>query len=248
MNKVSTILISQPKPEAGKSPYFDLEKKYNVKFEFRQLIKVVPVPSKDFRKDKINITDYSAIILNSRNAIDNLFRICDEMRIKLSQETKFFCSSEAIALYLQKYTQYRKRKVFFSSDNTKSLQDLLMKHKDNERFLWPCSDFHQDELPVFLDKFGFKYDKAVIYRTVSSDVKDMGINFDVIVFFSPAGLKSLFENFPDFKQGNINIGTMGANTAQAAKEAGLNIQIMAPSPESPSMVMALDNFLKTSNK
>jgi uroporphyrinogen-III synthase len=248
MNKISSILISQPKPEAEKSPYFDLEKKYNVKLQFRQLIQVVPVLAKDFRKDKINITDYTAIILNSRNAIDHLFRICEEMRIKLSQETKFFCSSEAIALYLQKYTQYRKRKVFFSSDNTKSLHDLLLKHKDNERFLWPCSDQHQDELPEFLDKHSFKYDKAVIYRTVSSDVKDLVLAFDVIVFFSPAGVKSLFENFPDFKQGNVLIGTMGVNTAQAAKEAGLTIQILAPNPETPSMVTALDNFLKVSNK
>ena len=248
MRKIRTILLSQPKPEGGKSPYFDIEKKYNLKIDFRPLIKVVPVLSKDFRKDKINITDYSAIILNSRNAIDHLFRICDEMRIKLSQETKFFCSSEAIALYLQKYTQYRKRKVFFSSDNTKSLQELLMKHK-NDHFLWPCADIHQDDLPLFLDKNGFKYDKAIIYRTVSSDMQDLkDVKYDAIIFFSPAGIKSLFENFPKFKQNDTIIGAMGSNTGQAARDAKLKVDIAAPTPEAPSMALALENYLKVSNK
>ena len=225
-----------------------MEKKYNVKVDFKQLIKIVPILSKDFRKDKINIMDYGAIILNSRNAIDHLFRICEEMRIKLSQETKFFCSSEAIALYLQKYTQYRKRKVFFSSDNTKSLQDLLLKHK-SERFLWPCADIHQDDLPLFLDKNGFNYDKAVIYRTVASDLSDVKImDYDAIIFFSPAGVKSLFENFPKFKQGNIILGAMGTNTGQAVTDAGLKLEIKAPTVETPSMVLALGNYLKESNK
>jgi uroporphyrinogen-III synthase len=246
MRKQRSILISQPRPEAANSPYFELEKKYNVKFEFRKFFKVTGVAGQTFRKDKINITDYTAIILNSRNSIDHLFRICEELRIKLSQETKFFCNSEAIALYLQKYTQYRKRKVFFSSDNQKSLYDLLLKHKD-ERFLWPCTDVHTDELPVFLEKNGFNFDKAVLYKNESNDLTDFKdlTGFEAVVLFSPAGVKSLFENFPTYEQGEQRIGTMGANTAQAAKEAGLRVDII-PSAEGISMITALDNYLKAS--
>ncbi len=249
LRKIKTVLVSQPTPEAGKSPYAELEKKYGLQVDFRQFIQVAPVAGKDFRKDKINISDYSAIILNSRNAIDHLFRVCEELRIKLSQETKFFCISEAIALYLQKYTQYRKRKVFFSNNREQGLFDLLLKHKNNERFLWPCTDAHQEDIPEFLDKHGFKWDKAVMYRTVSADLSDLAeLDYDLIVFFSPLGIKSLFENYPDFTQRDKHIAAMGPTTAEAVKEAGLTLSFQAPTPEAPSIVKALELRLQQTNK
>lgn len=247
LRRIDSILISQPKPE--RSPYFDLADKHKIKIDFRKFIQVDPVPGKDFRKSKINIPDYSALILNSRNAIDHFFRICDELRIKVSQETKFFCSSEAIALYLQKYTQYRKRKVFFSSNKDTGLYDLLKKHKNNEKFLWPCSDPHTDEIPDFLNEHGFDWDMAVMYKTVSSDLSDLeNIFYDAIIFFSPLGVTSLFENFPKFKQNNTRIGAFGKNTAQSIIDAGLRLDIEAPTAEAPSMVQAIENYLAKSNK
>ncbi len=249
LRKIKTVLVSQPTPEAGKSPYAEVEKKYGLQVDFRQFIQVEPVAGKDFRKDKINISDYSAIILNSRNAIDHLFRVCEELRIKLSQDTKFFCISEAVALYLQKYTQYRKRKVFFSSNREQGLFDLLLKHKNNERFLWPCTDAHQEDIPEFMDKHGFKWDKGVMYRTVSADLSDLAeLDYDLIIFYSPLGIKSLFENYPDFIQRDKHIAAMGPTTAEAVKEAGLVLSFQAPTAEAPSITKALELRLQVTNK
>jgi uroporphyrinogen-III synthase len=249
LRKIKTILISQPKPDVEKSPYIELEKKYGLQVDFRQFIQVEPVAGKDFRKDKIVISDYSAIILNSRNAIDHLFRVCEELRIKLSQDTKFFCISEAVALYLQKYTQYRKRKVFFSATREKGLFELLNKHKNNERFLWPCTDVHQEDIPDFLDKGGFKWDKAVMYKTVCSDLSDLAeLDYDLIIFLRALGIKSLFENYPTFVQRDKHIAAMGPVTAEAIREAGLTVSFQAPTPEAPSIVKALELFLLKTNK
>lgn len=244
--KIKRILISQPEPESPKSPYFRIAKKFKVDIEFRQFIQVEPIPAREFRKSKINILDFSAIILSSRNSIDHLFRMCDEMRIKLSQETKYFCISEAIALYLQKYIQYRKRKVFYGNGSVKELKDLLKKHKANEKFLLPGSNIRTKKLPSFLEENEFDYKEAMIYQTVSSDISDISLeNFDMIVLFSPLGLKSLQENFPNFKQGNIRIAGFGPATCDSIEAAGLDLEIKAPTPESRSMASALENFLES---
>lgn len=243
---VKSILISQPKPEGKKSPYFDLADKYGIQIDFRPFIQVDDVPSKEFRKSKISIPEYSAIIFTSRNAIDHFFRICEEMRIKMSQDTKYYCVSEAIALYLQKYILYRKRKVSFGKGRIAGLMDILMKGKDKERFLFPCSDIRKNDLPDFLDKNKFEWDEAVIYRTVASDLSDLEkIFYDMIVFFSPSGIHSLFHNFPDFKQKNTRIAAFGKTTKKAVDEASLRLDVEAPvMPHSPSMTMAIERYLK----
>ena len=248
-NKVKSILISQPEPENGKSPYYDLGRRYKAKVDFRQFIQVEGISSKIFRKARINPYEYSAVIFTSRNAIDHFFRICEEMRIKMSMETKYFCTSEAIALYLQKYIQYRKRKVFFGTGRLTGLLDVLKKHKDNEKFLLPCAEVHKADLPDFLEENGFEFDKAMIYKTVYSDLSDLkNIDYDMIVFFSPTGIQSLMHNFPKFKQGDTAIATFGAVTKQAAKKAKLRVDIEAPSKEFPSMGMAIEHFLKNQGK
>lgn len=250
LKRVETVLISQPQPENGRSPYFEIEKKYNIRVDFRKFIQVDAVPGLEFRKgSKVDISKHTAVILNSRNAIDHFFRICDELKIKVSQDTKFFCTSEAIALYLQKYIQYRKRKVFYGDGQDKTLFDLLKKHKNTEKFLWPCAEPHQDDIPEYLNSNGYDWDKAVMYRTVSSDLSDLeNIFYDAIIFFSPLGVKSLFENFPDFKQNNTRIGAFGKATAQSIIDAGLRLDIEAPSPEAPSMITALENYVEKANK
>jgi uroporphyrinogen-III synthase len=246
MTKVKSILISQPKPDSPKSPYFSLAKKYKVDIEFQQFIKVEPVIARDFRKSRISINEYSAIILTSRNSIDHLFRLCDELRIKLSQETKYFCITEAIALYLQKYIQYRKRKVFYGNGTVKELKELLLKHKENERFLLPGSNIRTKKLPSFLEENGFNYQEAMFYKTVSADLKDLDLSkYDMIVFFSPQGLNSLQENFPDFKQGDTLIAGFGPATCKSIEEAGLKLEIKAPSPEARSMATALERFMES---
>lgn len=247
MLSVSSILISQPEPENKKSPYFDLAKKHDIKVDFRPFIHVEGVPAKDFRKKKINLVDYTSIILTSRSAIDHYFRICEEMRVQMPQDTKYFCTSEAIALYLQKYIQYRKRKVFYGTGRQASLLELLKKHK-NENFLFPCSDVRKDDIPNFLEENGMAYSEAKIYRTVVSDLSDLeDIFYDMIVFFSPSGIKSLFENFPDFKQNKTRIAVFGPTTKKAAEDAGLRIDVQAPNPETPSMTMAIEKYLKSVN-
>lgn len=243
--KVKSILISQPKPDNTKSPYFDLANKYKIKIDFRPFIHVEGVPTKEFRKQRIIITDYSAIIFTSRNAIDHFFRICGELRIKMPQDTKYFCISEAIALYLQKYTQYRKRKVFYGSGKLKDLYEILNKHRENEKLLLPCSDIRKDDLPDFLRVNDFEYTEGVFYRTVASDLSDLeDIFYDMIVFFSPSGVKSLYHNFPHFKQNNTRIAAFGPATSKAVEDSGMNLNIKAPIPQAPSMTMAIERYLK----
>lgn len=247
--KVKSILISQPKPESHKSPYFDLANKFKLKVDFRPFIQVEGVECKDFRKQKIVPTDYSAVIFTSRNAIDHFFRICDEFRTRMSQETKYFCISEAIALYLQKYTQYRKRKVFFANGNLKDLNKLLLKYKATDNFFLPCSDIRKGDLPNFLKKNKFNYSEAIIYRTVTADLSDLEkITYDMIVFFSPSGVKSLYHNFPDFKQNNTRIAAFGPTTCKSVAEAGLKLDVKAPIPQAPSMTMAIEKYLNKVNK
>lgn len=241
---ITSLLISQPEPETGKSSYYDLGKKYGMQVDFRQFIQVEGISSKEFRKARISPYDYSAVIFTSRLAIDHFFRVCEEMRLKMSMETKYFCISETVALYLQKYIQYRKRKVFFGEGRLASLMALLPKHK-SEKILLPCAEVHKSDLPDFLDEKGFTYDKAMIYRTVNSDLSDLKkITYDMIAFFSPSGVKSLLHNFPKFKQGKVKIAAFGKTTCKAVEDAKLRLDIKAPTPETPSMGMAIEHFLK----
>ena len=248
--QVRKILITQPKPEGLRSPYFDLAKKYNLTLDFHPFIVVEGIPAKDFRKQKIDIAAYTAVIFTSRNAIDHFFRICDEMKVTVSQETKYFCITEAVALYLQKFILYRKRKVFYGADGTnKSLFDVINKHKDNEKFLYPCSESFDSEITNWLKSHNCGYATPVLYKIISNDVKDViSRNYDVICFFTPGGVRSLMENFPSFKQNGTTIGAFGANTFKAAEEAGLVLDIKAPLPQSPSMISALEKFLISSKK
>ena len=246
--KVKSILVTQPKPESDKSPFFDLAKKFNLKIDFRPFIHVEGIPGNEFRKEKISPLDFSAVIFTSRNSIDHYFRVCEDLRIEASSEMKYFCITEAVALYMQKYVQYRKRKVFIGKQTTAELLEVIKKHKE-ENFFYPCTDVHTDEIPVFLRKSGFNISEAVLYRTVCSDLSDLAeVNYDMIAFFSPSGIKSLFKNFPDFKQNNTRIATFGPTTAKAVIDAGLVINIQAPSPQAPSMTMAIEEYVKTVNK
>lgn len=246
--RVKTILVSQPKPEGDKSPYFDLAKKCSIKIDFRSFIHVEGISAREFRKEKINILDHSAVILTSRNGVDNFFRLCEEMRITVPESMKYFCISESTAFYLQKYVQYRKRKIFYGNQKFIDLMDVIKKNK-SEKFLLLCSDIHKDEIPEILDEYKINYTKAVIYRTVCSDLSDLSdVKYDMLVFFSPSGIKSLYQNFPDFVQNNTRIATFGPTTAQAARDAGLILDIGAPMPNAPSMTMAIENYLKLANK
>lgn len=250
---VNKVLISQPKPESDKSPYFDLARKYNVELVFHPFIKLEAIVAREFRKQKIDIAQYSAVIFTSRNAIDHFFRMCDEMKITVGQDTKYFCITEAVALYLQKFILYRKRKVFYGADGTnKSLFDVINKHKENEAFLYVCSENQQDnEIVNWLKSHNCEFQLAFMYRTVSNDIKPVmptENSFDVICFFTPSGIKSLYDNFPAFRQNGMYIGTFGGNTSKAAEDAGLSLNIKAPAPQSPSMVAALDKFLAEHKK
>ncbi|NTS39641.1 uroporphyrinogen-III synthase [Flavisolibacter sp. BT320] len=241
------VLITQPRPESDKSPYFDLERKYGVELAFQPFIRLEAIPAKEFRKQKIDIAAHSAVILTSRNAIDHFFRVCEEMKVAVSQDTKYFCITEAVALYLQKFILYRKRKVFYGADGSnKSLFDVINKHKSNERFLYVCSENQQDsEITGWLKTNNCDFSLAFMYRTVSNDVKEMLTKtaFDVICFFTPSGVKSLFDNVPKFKQNGTVIGAFGNNTSKAVEEAGLQLEIKAPQPQAPSMVAALEKYL-----
>jgi len=246
--KVKTILVSQPKPETEKSPYLELAKKCNVKVDFREFIHIEGVSAKDFRKDRINILDHNAVILTSRNAADHFFRICAEMRVTVPDTMKYFCISESTAYYLQKYVVYRKRKIFHGKQTFTDLMGIIKKNKD-ERFLLPCSDIHKEEIADILDEQKIKYTKAVLYKTVCSDLSDLAnVNYDVLVFFSPSGIKSLYQNFPKFKQNKTRIAAFGPTTAKAVQEAGLKLNIHAPRPNAPSMTMALEQYIQEMNK
>lgn len=246
--KIRKILVSQPEPNFANSPYYDLAIKNNLKIDFRPFIQVEGVTAKDFRKERVQILNHTAVIFTSRTAIDHFFRIAQESRLIIPDTMKYFCISEATAFYLQKYIVYRKRKIFFANGKFTDLIDILLKHKE-ENFLIPLSDIHKDEIPVLLEQAKINYTQAIMYRTVSSDLSDLkDVNYDILVFFSPSGIKSLFQNFPDFKQNETKIATFGPATAQAVKDAGLRLDIEAPVPEAPSMTMALEKFIVEFNK
>lgn len=239
------VLVSQPKPTSEKSPYFEIAEKYGVEIVFRPFIKVEGLSAKEFRQSKISISDYTAVIFTARTAIDHFFRLCEEMRISIPDTMKYFCTTESIALYLQKYIVYRKRKIFHG--NTGKLDDLLpflMKH-NKEKFLYAISSVHKDEDLNILDKNNINYTKAVMYRTVSNDFgPDEKFDYDMLLFFSPSGIDSLLKNFPDFKQEDVKIGCFGATTAKAVRDAGFRLDIEAPSVKAPSMTAALELYLK----
>lgn len=249
--KIATILISQPRPESEKSPYFDLERRYNVALTFHQFIKLEAFSAKDFRKQKIDLSEYNAVILNSRNAVDHFFRVCEELKFKVSQEMRYFCITEAVALYLQKFILYRKRKVFFSADGTvDGLMDVLAKYKENEKFLLPVSENTKNEISPSLIKQKYKFTEAILYRTVPNNIESVlkGKKYDALIFFSPFGVESLLSFDEDFKQNNAVIGGFGNNTIKALEDAGFDVAIKAPVPNAPSMVSALDKYLASSNK
>jgi len=248
MLKVKSVLVSQPKPETEKSPYFSLEEMCKVKIDFRPFIHVEGIPRQEFRLQKINLLDFDAVIFTSRNAVDHYFRAAEEARNKIPDEMKYFCISESIAFYLQKYIVYRKRKVFTGKQTFQDLIPLLKKNKDS-KFLLPCSDIISPNIKELLEKDNINYQCVVLYRTVCSDLSDLtDVNYDVLAFFSPSGIKSLFQNFPDFKQNDTRIAVFGSTTSQAAEEAGLRIDICAPQPEAPSMTKALELYIKDANK
>lgn len=246
--KVKKILVSQPKPTSEKSPYYTLATKYNVDIVFRPFIKVEGLSSKEFRQQKINIADFTAVIFTARTAIDHFFRLCEELRITVPDTMKYFCTTESIALYLQKYIVYRKRKIFHgTSGKLNDLEAFLAKHS-KEKFLFAVSDVHKEGDTRMFDTLGIDYTRAVMYRTVSNDfTPDEAFDYDMLVFFSPAGIASLLKNFPDFEQGDIRIATFGATTAKAVTDAGLRLDVSAPSPEAPSMPAALDLYLAKNN-
>jgi uroporphyrinogen-III synthase len=247
--KVKSVLVSQPKPESEKNPYADLSKKMAVRMDFRPFIQIDGLPAVEFRLQRVNILDHSAIILTSRSAVNHFFRMCNEMRITVPETMKYFCLSESTAYYLQNYVQYRKRKIFFGHQTISDLVDVIKKHKE-ENFLLPVSDIHKEQIVDMLDNLGVKYTKAVFYKTVSSNIQDIDVTaqYDILVFFAPAGIKSLLQNFPKFKQGNIRIAAFGPTTALAIKEAGLRLDIYAPTQQAPSMTMALEQYIKDANK
>lgn len=246
--KVKTILVSQPEPKIENSPYFDLQEKLKVKIDFRPFIHVEGLPAKEIRQQKVDLTNYTAIILTSRNSVDHFFRVADEMRYKVPDTLKYFCQSEAVAYYLQKYVVYRKRKIYVGKRNFEDLAPLIKKYKD-ERFLLPTTDKLKDEVPKLLNDLGVNWKEAVFYKTVISDLSDLAdVFYDILVFFSPSGIESLFHNFPDFKQNKTRIGVFGNTTAKAAEERGLKVNIMAPTPDTPSMTMALEKYIEKANR
>jgi len=246
--KVKTMLVSQPQPKAENSPYFNLIDKLKVKIDFRPFIHVEGVNAKDIRKEKIDLKDFSAVILTSRNAVDHYFRIAEEMRFKVPDDMKYFCLSEAIAFYLQKYVVYRKRRIYVGKRTVAELAPMVKKHKE-ERFLFPTTDKVAPEITEVLDKLNIQYRPAIFYKTVISDLSDLSdVYYDVLVFFSPSGIDSLFHNFPDFEQNNTLIAVFGNSTLRAVQDRGLVAQIIAPSAENPSMTMALEKYIAEVNK
>lgn len=245
--KVKTILVSQPEPKVENSPYFELQEKKRVRIDFIPFIHVEGVSGKDVRHQKIDLNNFTAIILTSRNAVDHFFRIAEEMRYKVPDTLKYFCQSEAVAYYLQKYVIYRKRKIYVGKRTFAEMAPMLKKYK-NEKYLLPSSDSLKPDVPATLNELNINWKRAIFYKTVVSDLSHLkDVTYDILVFFSPSGIKSLFENFPDFKQNDTRIAVFGNSTVQAAAEAGLNINIQAPTPETPSMTMALEKYIDTIN-
>jgi uroporphyrinogen-III synthase len=246
--KIRKILVSQPEPSNPKSPYFELAKKYNLKIDFKPFIEIEGISVKDFRQQKINILEFSAVIFTSKTGIDHFFRICSELRTTVPDTMKYFCITENVAFYLQKYIVYRKRKIFHGKARFQDLIDVITKHREDNYFV-PLSEPHNAEIPEMLDKNNIKYSIGTLYKTISTDfssVKDF--DYDILVFYSPSGIKSLKENFPGFVQGEVKIAAFGPTTACAVAQEGLRLDIDAPNPKAPSMTMALDEFLKEHNK
>ncbi|HMB99973.1 MAG TPA: uroporphyrinogen-III synthase [Flavobacteriaceae bacterium] len=242
--RVKTILVSQPEPKIENSPYFDLQEKQKVKIDFRPFIHVEGVPVKHIRQQKVDLNNFTAIILTSRNAVDHFFRVAEEMRFKVPDTMKYFCQSEAVAFYLQKYVVYRKRKIYVGKRTFQDLSPLIKKYKD-ESFLLPTTDKLKPEVPETLNGLGVKWKEAIFYRTVISNLSDLAdVYYDVLVFFSPSGIESLFKNFPDFKQNNTRIAVFGDTTIKAVEKHGLRVDIAAPTPETPSMTMALEKYIE----
>lgn len=243
--KIKNVLISQPKPaDVEKSPYYLLAKKHKVNIDFRKFITIEGVSAVDFRKDKVHLLEHTAVIFTSRNAIDHYFRMAKDMRLEIPDTMKYFCVSEAIAYYLQKYVTYRKRKIFYGRGNFAGILEIIQKHK-SENFLLPCSDDYKQDLPTLMEKNKLKYSKAVIYQTLASDLTDLDINsYDMLVFFSPTGVNSLHKNFPKYEQGDTIIACFGPTTAQAVLDAGLRLDVKAPTKTAPSMTMALEEYIQ----
>lgn len=248
MKKVKKILISQPKPTSEKSPYYQLANRYEVDIDFRKFIQIEGVSFKEFRKQKIDILAHTAIIFTSRNSVDNFYRICAESKIEVPADMKYFCISEQTANYLQKYITIRKRKLFVGLKTVVDLIEVIKKHP-KEKYLYPCSDIRKDDLPNFLGANDYDFTEATFYKTVAADLSDLAdVNYDMIAFFSPSGVKSLFTNFPDFTQNDTKIAAFGPTTAKAVKELGLELNIEAPLPNAPSMTGAIELYLKDANK
>ncbi len=244
---VSSILVTQPRPLL-KSPYFDLESKYRIKIDFREFTRVEALDIREVRRQKVNPLDFGAVILNSKHAVDYFFKACKELRVNMPEDTKYFCTSETTANYLQKFIVYRKRKVFVGIKNIEDLTSSFIKHKEKETFLLPCSNYGAKDVTKFLEEIGVKYQEVVMYQTVSNDLSDLSdVTYDVLVFFAPQAIVSLYENFPDFKQNQTRIAVSGNLTANAVKEHGLVINIQ-PTSEMPSMPMAIENYIKAANK
>jgi uroporphyrinogen-III synthase len=245
---IKTILVSQPKPEGEKSPYFDLAEKYKLKIDFRPFIRVEGIGAQEFRSQRVNLADYTAVIMTSKNAVDHYFRIAQETRFTVPDTMKYFCISEAVALYLQKYVTYRKRKIFFGKQTIEELVETMRKHK-GEKYLLPCTDILRDKIPETLEEHKIDFTKAMLYRTVASDLSDLeDVYYDMLVFFSPGGIESLFKNFPDFKQNDTVIAAFGPTTANAVIKNNLRLDVHAPQPNAPSMTAAIENFVKDSLK
>ena len=246
--KIKTILVSQPEPKIENSPYFDLEEKQKVKIDFRSFIHVEGVAAKEIRLQKVDFSTYSAVILTSRNAVDHFFRIAKEMRFKVPDSMKYFCQSEPVALYLQNYVVYRKRKIYVGKRNFVDLIPLFKKYK-NEKFLLPSSDKLKPLIPKTLEEIGVQFKQAVFYKTVISDLSDLAnVYYDILVFFSPSGIDSLFHNFPNFKQNDTRIAVFGNTTVKAVENKGLRVDVAAPTAEMPSMTMALNKYIQETNK
>lgn len=247
VRKVKSILVTQEAPTDANSPYLKLAEKFNLKIDFRPFIQVEAVPVKEFRKQKIEILQHSAVIFTSRHAVDHFFSICQELKLEMPPEMKYFCISDQTSNYLQKYIVIRKRKIFSGLKDTKDLLEIIKKHK-NEKFLFPCSDIRKNDIPDFLRDNGFHFTEAIMYHTVAANLSDLkNVYYDILAFFSPSGINSLFVNFPDFKQNNTRIAAFGPTTAKAVKDAKLILDIEAPLPNAPSMTGALELYIKIAN-
>lgn len=246
--KIKHVLISQPPPDNEKSPYDDIVKQFNLHVTFRKFFNIESLGTREFRKHRIKIPDFTAIIFTSKHAVDHFFTLCEKLRVMISDQTKYFCTSEAIALYLQKYVQYRKRKIFFGNNNFRELLDIIKKHKD-EKYLFPCGENHKKEIPQLLKQNKIQFFSAPIYRTASADLSDIKLeDYQMLVFFSPFGIEALVSNFPDYVQGETVLATFGEATAKAASKHGFTAQIKAPTETAPSMMMAIHQYLEKSGK